>query len=340
MKKTRLLLATLIGFITLLSSTTSLARGPAWSFSTTDPTTIDVPENGSATITYTVTNNLSKPRNLVLLPTQGLSQKSKCNLAGKGSTCTLMLSIAGSYLPSTGIHGGPSLCQSNSDGTVNENECYQPALKSAQLNITKGVSSFYSVGGTIHGLIGSLTLSNGADVLTKTTDGAFTFSNTLASGSGYLVLVQANPATQICTVINHTGTINNSNVTNVEVSCSTNTRTIGGTVSGLTSGDALTLQNNLGTNLSLLNTDGDYTFSTPEAQGALYNVTVLTQPSTKTCSVSNGSGTVGTTDITDVNVTCSDAANNLGGSVSGLMGTLKIKNGAEELNVTQVVASY
>ena len=50
--------------------------------------------------------------------------------------------------------------------------------------------------------------------------------------------------------------------------------------------------------------DGVFTFATRLADGAAYAVTVLTQPSGAFCSVTSGSGTVGSADVTDVAVTC------------------------------------
>jgi hypothetical protein len=126
--------------------------------------------------------------------------------------------------------------------------------------------------------------NNGDDALTLNADGPFTFSNALPPGSSYLVTVQSQPATQTCTVTNGSGTITNANVTNVTVNCSTNTRTVGGTVSGLAASESVVLQNNGGDNLTV-NSNGSFTFSTSVAQGATYNVTVLTQPATQTCTV-------------------------------------------------------
>ena len=47
-------------------------------------------------------------------------------------------------------------------------------------------------------------------------------------------------------------------------------------------------------------------FPSPIASGAPYNVTVLTQPSgpSQSCTVANGSGTIGSADVTNVAVTC------------------------------------
>ena len=80
--------------------------------------------------------------------------------------------------------------------------------------------------------------------------------------------------------------------------------TIGGTVSGLL-GTGLVLQDNGGDDLSITS-DGAFTFVTPVASGSTYTVTVSSDPTgpTQTCSVSNGTGTVGATNVTNVTVTC------------------------------------
>jgi hypothetical protein len=88
--------------------------------------------------------------------------------------------------------------------------------------------------------------------------------------------------------------------------------TIGGTVSGLT-GSGPVLQDsftNTTLNYSGLDSDsvtgnGTFTFPTALATGSNYNVTVTTQPAGQTCSVTNGSGTVGTSNVTNITVTCS-----------------------------------
>jgi uncharacterized repeat protein (TIGR03803 family) len=79
--------------------------------------------------------------------------------------------------------------------------------------------------------------------------------------------------------------------------------TVGGTVSGLASGQSLTLQNNGGFDL-VVTANGSFTFIAAQPTGASYAVTVLTQPSGQTCTVANGSGTVADSNITNVAVTC------------------------------------
>jgi len=79
------------------------------------------------------------------------------------------------------------------------------------------------------------------------------------------------------------------------------TFTVGGNVTGLTS--TLVLQNNGGDDLAL-SLSGPFTFATPLQASETYLVTVLTQPPGQTCNISNGSGTIAGTNITNVTVTC------------------------------------
>jgi 6-phosphogluconolactonase (cycloisomerase 2 family) len=86
--------------------------------------------------------------------------------------------------------------------------------------------------------------------------------------------------------------------------------TIGGTVSGLT-GTGLVLQDNGGDNLSVTQ-NGSFTFKTAVASGKPYAVTVLTQPTGQTCTVANGTGTAGSSNVTNVTVSCSGKTASVG----------------------------
>lgn len=78
----------------------------------------------------------------------------------------------------------------------------------------------YTVGGSISGLMGSVTLqNNGGDNLVRTTDGAFTFATALTDSSSYSVTVLTQPSGQTCSVNNGTGSISGANITNVQVNC-------------------------------------------------------------------------------------------------------------------------
>jgi hypothetical protein len=103
--------------------------------------------NGTATVQYVVQNQSAKPKKLVLKPMQGISQSAPCKLAS-GSRCILTLIIKGSALPKSGIHGGPALCQANSDGSPNPNQCYQPSSANS-LNITRRAFTFPSAAVTV-----------------------------------------------------------------------------------------------------------------------------------------------------------------------------------------------
>jgi Putative esterase len=79
------------------------------------------------------------------------------------------------------------------------------------------------------------------------------------------------------------------------------TYTVGGTVTGLTG--TLVLQDNGGDVLTV-SASGSFTFATPLAQGAPYDVTIGTEPAGQTCTVAGGSGTMPAANITTVSVTC------------------------------------
>jgi hypothetical protein len=162
-----------------------------------------------------------------------------------------------------------------------------------------------TVGGTVSGLSGTVVLQdNGADNLSVSANGSFTFATALSSGQAYNVTVLTNPSGQQCSVSNGSGTAGSSNITNVTVSCTTNAPspvTVGGTVSGLSG--TVVLQDNGADNLSV-SANGSFTFATALSSGQAYNVTVLTNPSGQQCAVSNGSGTAGSSNITNVGVTC------------------------------------
>jgi hypothetical protein len=97
------------------------------------------------------------------------------------------------------------------------------------------------------------------------------------------------------------------------------TYTIGGSISGLDG--TVVLQNN-GTDDLSKSADGSFTFSDGLTNGSSYAVTVATQPDNQTCTVTNGSGTVSSANVTNVSVSCVTGADETapvrsGGSPSG-----------------------
>ena len=181
----------------------------------------------------------------------------------------------------------------------------------------------YSVGGSVSGLSGTVVLQdNGSDTLSVAANGSFTFATQLAGGAAYAVTVQTNPSGQTCTVANGSGTVGSANVTNVAVSCTASGGgskfSVGGSVSGLSG--TVVLQDNGSDTLSVA-ANGSFTFATQLAGGAAYAVTVQTNPSGQTCTVANGSGTVGSANITSVAVTCAASGGGGGGAGETVIGS-------------------
>jgi hypothetical protein len=201
-------------------------------------------------------------------------------------------------------------------------------------------SSTFSVSGTVVGLMGrGLVLqNNGTDDVAVSADGEFHFPSALASGATYNVSVRTQPSdpSQSCTVTNARGTIGNSNVGNVVVSCSTADFTVGGTVNDL-EGSGLVLRNNGGDELTI-DGSGPFHFDTALPSGSRYDVKIAQQPGNpnQTCSVQNGTGTVGSGNVTNIVVTCETRDFSVGGRVThlrGLGGLVIQNNGGDDLQI-------
>lgn len=107
---------------------------------------------------------------------------------------------------------------------------------------------------------------------------------------------------------------------------------IGGTITGLMG--TLVLEDNLTDDLTIAS-NGAFHFNTNATD---YNVTVKVQPSAQTCTVANGVGTA-TSDVTSIAISCTQSGYHIGGTVSGLMGTLVLgdnlgNNGGDQLTLT------
>jgi cysteine-rich repeat protein len=204
------------------------------------------------------------------------------------------------------------------------------------------VTNAFTIGGTVSNLAGSglVLQDNAADNLPVNADGSFTFPTPVPSGDMYdvTVLVQPSSPTQICTVVpmSASGTVGTANVTGVTISCVTQSFTVGGMVTGL-AGTGLVLQDNDGDNLAIAMNES-FTFVTPVVSGQPFAVSTFQPPSgpSQTCAVTNGSGTMGGANVTNVLVTCTTNKYTISGSVSGLVGTTSLvlqDNGADNLPV-------
>lgn len=79
--------------------------------------------------------------------------------------------------------------------------------------------------------------------------------------------------------------------------------TVGGAVSGLNAGQSAVILNN-GGDPHTLSSNGSFTFDKPAVYGGAYDVTVQSHTPGITCSVNDGSGTVGTSSVTNIAVSC------------------------------------
>jgi hypothetical protein len=92
-----------------------------------------------------------------------------------------------------------------------------------------------------------------------------------------------------------------------------------------------------------INANGVFTFSKAMLQGTLYAITITAQPTGQTCSISNGSGTVITMDVTNISVSCTTnppPTYSIGGTISGLTGTLALQNNAGDTYTTTSNGSF
>ncbi|MEP7311783.1 MAG: Ig-like domain-containing protein [Pseudomonadota bacterium] len=252
------------------------------------------------------------------------------NLTVSGATFSFPAQLSGSAYAITVLSHPTGPAQNctvvNGTGTIGAAAVSNVAITCSTLAFT--------VGGTISGLTGTgLVIRDSSGQNATITGSNFTFPTALASGSTYAVTVLTQPTgpSQTCTVTSGTGTITTANVTNVVVNCLVGTFTVGGTVSGLATGVSVVLRNNAGNNLTVA-ANGSFTFTTPLASGSAYAVTVLTQPTgpSQTCTVTSGTGTVTTANITSVVVTCVVNTYTIGGTVSGLAtgGNVVLQNNA------------
>ncbi len=195
----------------------------------------------------------------------------------------------------------------------------------------------YKVGGTITGLTASglVLRNNGEDDLTVVSGAtSFTFAKEIREGREYAVTIGTQPQGLNCTVNNGTGSVT-ANVNNISVVCVS--YSIGGTITGLAA-SGLVLQNNGGDDLTV--DTGATSFTFPTRVIGAYAVTVKTQPTGLSCSVSSGSGTA-TANISNVSITCVSTYS-IGGTITGLTasGLVLQNNGGDDLTVDTGATSF
>ena len=217
---------------------------------------------------------------------------------------------------------------------------YSPKTALEYVLLVRGgnsTQSTFTVSGTVTGNTGLVTLTNnGVDNKTVAAGGGgFTF-NAQTYGSNYTVAV-VSPAGQTCQVTNGSGTVRNT-VSNVTVTCTTNTFTVSGSVSGNT-GTVILTNNGADQQTVISSGAGPWPFSfTPQNSGGSWNVQISATPAGQTCLVFNASGTVNdnvTNGSVNVTVTCAVNTYTVGGFISTLSDTgltLSLNNGAQTIS--------
>jgi uncharacterized repeat protein (TIGR03803 family) len=128
-------------------------------------------------------------------------------------------------------------------------------------------------------------------------------AGSLPTGTRYAVGIQAQPSGERCSLAEGSGTIGSSNVSSVTVSCTDQSYSVGGSISGLTA-SGLVLQDNGADALSVGAGATQFTMPTPIPYASPYAVTVQAAPTGLVCSVSNGAGVMGAGAVTSVTVGC------------------------------------
>lgn len=192
----------------------------------------------------------------------------------------------------------------------------------AGLSACGGGTSTHTVGGTISGLQNTgLILSNNGDEVKIEPLGydedpvtkvrtpkpvPYTFAKQLDYGERYTVVIKQAPAHQVCEV--PVGSVTNDiagrlATINASFVCSLATHTIGGTVTGLTSGE-LILTNGSNGQVTIAKDATTFTFANPVTYDQTFGVTIYKQPDNLFCTVANGTGTMKDEDIKSIVVTC------------------------------------
>lgn len=162
------------GIVFLLISGASWSDVP-WTIVPITSTTISLPSNVTATVSYRVTNVSGEALTLAMKPIAGVTQTTTgagvCSAPftlGDNGSCILTLVIPGSGLAGP-ITNGPDVCIAGGNGQPDSQLCYRPANQSASLNITQGAAAVLGQslgGGTVACLGGAPYLS----LIAATTD--------------------------------------------------------------------------------------------------------------------------------------------------------------------------
>src|SRR5512137_2820182 len=163
--------------------------------------------------------------------------------------------------------------------------------------------------GSVTGLSGTglVLQSSLGEELVVAGNGPFLFSTPATAGASISMAVVHQPVSpwQECSILGSPALASPS--LELQVTCSTRTLAVGGSVAGL-GGTGVGLRGSFGGEAPVdhdVTADGPFLFPGRIASGTRYAVTVRAQPAGRVCSVSGGSGTVADADVVGISVVCS-----------------------------------
>lgn len=214
-------------------------------------------------------------------------------------------------------------------------------------NIVVSCVDTFGIGGTLSGYAGGhgpvQVALNGGEPVSLTADGAFLFTTRLASGASYNAALVSVPETLVCSLTNGSGLVASTDVTSITVACEPALAGVSFTVTGLVTPDSVTVQLN-GSGVDALPArtrrvtsaaNGSYSFNLAVPVGSTYDVVIAGQAVGNTCTVANGSGTLGVGGTSNVMVACSPNRYVVSGTVEfSPYDFVRLRlNGSEELLV-------
>lgn len=171
------------------------------------------------------------------------------------------------------------------------------------------------LGGTVFGVNKTgLVLQNngGADLPVEPFASSFTFPDLLNQNGDYNVTIKSSPPNATCQILNGRGRATIYGFNRIDVVCILIPHNVSGKVTGNSTGDMVVI--NGADRVTIPKGKSDFTMTTYGSDGKVvggtvgdsqpYGIQVLTPPPGLTCSVENGTGTMGTTDVTNVLITC------------------------------------
>ena len=286
------------------------------------PFTIGVSNPALATVSVTGTTQINSPSSSSSITFNDTYGDTGVALSAQktGNTCTV---------------GGTSIPSSITDNITGVTVSCTPN----QYHVNVTVKGLADTGATYTAPV--LGLNRSYDSLTlptplPTANTTYTFTKTLAYNTSYAIgVTDATPkgsaGVPLCVIDSTSGTVGVGDV-NLTLTCSADNFSVGGTITGLT-GTGLVLVN--GSDSTPISAGASFTMANLVPKNAAYNVTVGTQPTGQTCLVTNGSGTMGTANVTNVSISCDNGT--ISGTVTGLPSGLQLtlaNNGADPQTVT------